>query len=82
MLVEKARDFLEHFPRLRRGVVANVMRVRHPLLDLKEGFHAGLAKLAVDTDRVEHKACPIASCDFFIGRLQFLNYVFEKPRFT
>jgi hypothetical protein len=52
MLVEEGRDLLENFPGLRRGIVAEVMGVRHPLIDLKGGFHARLAKLAVNANRI------------------------------
>jgi hypothetical protein len=43
MLVEEGSDLLEGFLGLGRGIVADVMGVRHALIDLKGGFNAGLA---------------------------------------
>src|SRR5579872_3282048 len=55
MAIEEARNLLEHFLRLGRSVVADVMRVRHPLIDLKRCFHASLTKLAMNANRVAQK---------------------------
>jgi hypothetical protein len=56
MLVEEASDFLKRFVGLRRGVIADVMGMRHPFINLKESFNAGLAKLAVNANRVAQEA--------------------------
>ena len=45
VLVEEDRDFLEHLFRFRRGIVADVMRVRHSLVNLKGGLDAFYDKL-------------------------------------
>src|SRR5882672_4651865 len=52
MLVEEIGDLLEHLLRFRGGVVADVVRVRHALIDLKRGLDAGLPKLAVNANGV------------------------------
>src|SRR5882672_3863472 len=52
MLVEEIGDLLEHLLRFRGGVVADVVRVRHSLVDLKRGLDAGLPKLAVNASGV------------------------------
>src|SRR5215207_3344671 len=55
VLVEEGRDLGEDLLRLRRRVVAQVMRVRLALVDLQRGFDPGLPQLAMDPHRVRQK---------------------------
>src|SRR4029077_1684584 len=76
MLVEEGSDLLEGFPGLRRGIVADVMGVRHPLIDLKGGFNAGLAQLAVNANGVtQQKVARAAGQD---GRREALHVAVNR----
>jgi hypothetical protein len=52
VLVEEAANLCENLLRFGRAIVAQIMRVRLSLVDLKYGLHAGLTQLAMHPHRI------------------------------